>query len=674
MKRRCNLLLALAMAGTMCAHAQVRIGGDVAPNPSAILDLNPDDQTAQGNATSGLAMPRVNLVTTVSAVPLAAHIHGMTIFNMATQNDVTPGIYYNDGSKWVRLSSGETQMTAGVNEGDVLSWNATASEWEAQPEKDGIVGNEVIGAADASLMRSGSGTAVSPYTLAVSSGGIETKHLKDGSITNNKIVDKTISKEKLSDEIWNQVKTEITNSAVLSEVDGIVGNEVIGSADASLTRSGGGTAVSPYKLAVSVGGVETIHLKEGAVTTEKIANNAVTSEKIINNAVTKEKLGSDVWTQIVQTVKNEETDGIVGNEVVGAADASLMRSGSGTAVSPYTLAVSPGGIETKHLKDGSITNNKIVDKTISIGKLGDDVWNQVKTEITNSAVLSEVDGIVGNEVIGSADASLTRSGSGTAVSPYRLAVSVGGIETAHLKDGAVTAGKITNNAITTEKIINNAVTKEKLGNDIWNQIAQTVKNEEMDGIIGNEVTGATDGSLTRSGSGTPASPYTLAISAGGVETKHLKDNAISIDKIAKAPANSVLYTNSSGEWETFSRKAVSGVFNVPNDSLLTRCALSLPDFGAGLYGIHIVCDNDLPLPEGEITPSFFRFITDTKPYGIAGTRDLYFDSMANFSNGDSHTTTAWLYDCKPLELELYCRNSATKPVNFRIVCTWLMPF
>ena len=891
MKKRCNLLVALAIAGTMSANAQVRIGGSSVPNPSAVLDLNPDDRTSQGNATLGLAMPRVNLVTTTNPAPLAAHVHGMTVFNMADVNDVSQGFYYNDGIKWIRLLSGNGDVsipTQGINDGDVLVWNESTNQWEARPEQDGIIGNEVVDATDSSLTRSGegttevpytlavsesgietkhlkdgavttekivnnaittekitnnavtrekladnsvtsvnivdnsvtnqkiidkavtkeklgdelwneitqiaqfeevdgvignevvdatdgsltrsgAGTAVSPYTLAVSEGGIETRHLKDGAVTNNKIVDKIITKEKLGDDVWNQVKTEIINLALLSEVDGVIGNEVVGSADASLTRSGDGTAISPYRLAVSESGIETKHLKDGAVTTEKIINNAITTEKIINKAVTNEKLadnsvtsvnivdnsitnqkiidkavtieklGDDVWneiTQITQTAQFEEVDGVIGNEVVDATDGSLTRSGLGTAVSPYTLAVSEGGIETKHLKNGavttekivnnaittekiisnavtnekladnSITNQKVINKSITKEKLGDDVWNEI-TQITQTAQFEEVDGVIGNEVVDATDGSLTRSGLGTAASPYTLAVSVGGIETKHLEDGAVTTQKIVNNAVTAEKIINNAVTnekladnsitnqkvtnksitKEKLGDDVWNeitQIIQTVEVEEVDGIIGNEVVGATDGSLTRSGAGTAASPYTLAVSNGGIETKHLKDgvvttqkianNTITTEKLANAESNSILYTNDSNQWTTFTRKVVTGVFNVPNDSILKRCALTLPDFGAGLYGIHIVCDADLPLQEGELIPSFFRFITDIKPYGVVGTRDVYFDSLAYFSQGDSHTTTAWLYDCKPLELELYCTNAGNKPVSFRIVCSWLMPF
>ncbi len=872
MKKR-NLLLALAIAGTMSATAQVRIGGSSVPNPSALLDLNPDDQTTLGNATLGLALPRVNLVTTVSATPLAEHIHGMTVFNMATQNDVTPGIYYNDGSKWLRLSTGEVQLPNGVNNGDMFVWNASINQWEAQPEKDGVVGNEVENATDESLTRSGAGTSENPYTLAVSAEGIETKHLKDdavvskkianntittekivnkavtpekladnsvttinivdNSITNQKIVNKTISKDKIGDDVWLKITNEIndisfveadsiignevsnatdgslsrsgagtsvspytlavalggvenkhlkdgsitnnkivdktisnwleitneinsislveadsvignevsnatdgslsrsgagtsvspytlavalggvenkhlkdgsiTNNKIVdktisnisfTEIDGVVGNEVTNATDGSLARSGAGTSASPYTLAVAVGGVENKHLKDGAVTTEKIANSAITTQKVTNKSITKEKLGDDVWNEVRTEITNSsissEVDGIIGNEVIGSADASLTRSGSGTAVAPYRLAVSAGGIETIHLKDGAVTTNKIVNNAITTEKvinnaitkekLGSDVW----TEIIQTVKAEEEDGIVGNEVTNATDGSLTRSGSGTLASPYTLAVTAGGIESKHLKDGAVTTEKIVNNAITTEKVINNAITKEKLGSDVWTQIIQTIKAEEEDGIVGNEVTNATDGSLTRSGSGTLASPYTLAVTAGGIESKHLKDgavttqkisdNAITVDKLADAQSSSILYTDGSNNWTTFTRKVASGVFYVPNDSSLTRCALSLPNFGTGLYGIHIVCDTDLPMPEGDVVPSLFRFITDVKPYGVAGTRDLYFDGLAYFSNGDSHTTTAWLYDCKPLELELYCRNDGTKPINFRIVCTWLMPF
>jgi len=93
------LLLFLLMQVTTNLHTQVRLGGNIAPNPSAILDLNAND-TALG--TRGLLLPRVALVATTDASPMTMHIPGMLVFNTATSNDVSPGVYYNDGEMWVR--------------------------------------------------------------------------------------------------------------------------------------------------------------------------------------------------------------------------------------------------------------------------------------------------------------------------------------------------------------------------------------------------------------------------------------------------------------------------------------------------------------------------------------------------------------------------------------------
>jgi hypothetical protein len=55
---------------------------------------------------------------------------------------------------------------------------------------------------------------------------------------------------------------------------------------------------------------------------------------------------------------------------------------------------------------------------------------------------------------------------------------------------------------------------------------------ETDGVIGNEVTGATNGSLTVSGAGTTASPLTLGIATSGVGTNELAPNSVTTAKIA----------------------------------------------------------------------------------------------------------------------------------------------
>jgi hypothetical protein len=67
--------------------------GATPPNTSAGLDIN--------FSTKGLLIPRVALTGTANSAPLAAHIAGMVVYNTATVGDLTPGFYFNNGTKWV---------------------------------------------------------------------------------------------------------------------------------------------------------------------------------------------------------------------------------------------------------------------------------------------------------------------------------------------------------------------------------------------------------------------------------------------------------------------------------------------------------------------------------------------------------------------------------------------
>ncbi len=87
----------LILFNITCLKAQVTIGSNAAPQKDAVLDL-------QSNNLKGMLLPRLALSQTSSASPMSAHVKGMTVYNTATENDVTPGIYYNDGVKWNRLT------------------------------------------------------------------------------------------------------------------------------------------------------------------------------------------------------------------------------------------------------------------------------------------------------------------------------------------------------------------------------------------------------------------------------------------------------------------------------------------------------------------------------------------------------------------------------------------
>lgn len=85
---------------TICSVAQTGIGTDT-PNENAVLDLT--------SSNKGLLIPRVELTSSISPIPLTVHVAGMNVYNTATTNDVFPGFYYNNGSSWIRVGDDNKQ-------------------------------------------------------------------------------------------------------------------------------------------------------------------------------------------------------------------------------------------------------------------------------------------------------------------------------------------------------------------------------------------------------------------------------------------------------------------------------------------------------------------------------------------------------------------------------------
>lgn len=97
MKNKVLLFAALLMLGSSALKAQMNIGSSSAPNANAALQVT--------SSTKGILYPLVALTSTTSFSPLSAHVVGMMVFNTATTGDVTPGPYYNDGTKWIAFGS-----------------------------------------------------------------------------------------------------------------------------------------------------------------------------------------------------------------------------------------------------------------------------------------------------------------------------------------------------------------------------------------------------------------------------------------------------------------------------------------------------------------------------------------------------------------------------------------
>lgn len=87
------------------------------PDAAAGLDVN--------YTSKGLLIPRIALTGTANSSPLTAHVAGMLVYNTATTADVIPGIYYDDGSKWIQT------IPKSGSVGDMQYWNGTI--WVAIP-------------------------------------------------------------------------------------------------------------------------------------------------------------------------------------------------------------------------------------------------------------------------------------------------------------------------------------------------------------------------------------------------------------------------------------------------------------------------------------------------------------------------------------------------------------
>jgi len=114
------LLMGLGAAGV---KAQVRIGGNAAPNASAVLDLNADDTNS---GSKGLALPRVALTSNQMLLPgVTQNLTGMMVYNTSTTGTGVNriGIYLWNGATWVQAS---LPSASTADSGKLLLYNGTS--------------------------------------------------------------------------------------------------------------------------------------------------------------------------------------------------------------------------------------------------------------------------------------------------------------------------------------------------------------------------------------------------------------------------------------------------------------------------------------------------------------------------------------------------------------------
>jgi len=96
MELKKRILVIFAIVGFYSvSHSQVGVG-TLSPASSAQLDIT--------SANKGLLIPRISLTGTTNQNPVTGSlINSLLVYNTATVNDVSPGFYYWEVNKWVRI-------------------------------------------------------------------------------------------------------------------------------------------------------------------------------------------------------------------------------------------------------------------------------------------------------------------------------------------------------------------------------------------------------------------------------------------------------------------------------------------------------------------------------------------------------------------------------------------
>lgn len=274
--------------------AQVGIGTRT-PHPDAMLEV--------ASSNKGILLPRVALTSSISVNPLSAHVAGMTVYNTASTGDVTPGYYYNDGTKWIRLASGLVADASTTTNGLIrLSGDLTGTA--AAPT---IAANAVTAA-------------------KIADGAVTVAKLNLGTATTGQVL-------KYDGTTWAAAAdaglTTLTDGKIYLGNASNVAAEVALSGDVTMTNEG----------VTSIG--------TGKVTTDMLSTNSVGEAKIKNGAVTIAKINASGTA--------DETTFLRGDGTWSTSSSPLVSVMSVTAAS-YTALDSDGTLLVSVPSGGAIVN------------------------------------------------------------------------------------------------------------------------------------------------------------------------------------------------------------------------------------------------------------------------------------------------------------------------------
>ncbi|MDM1408204.1 hypothetical protein HX062_11140, partial [Myroides sp. DF42-4-2] len=462
-----------------------------------------------------------------------------------------------------------------------------------------VVQGDIVGDEEQSILVFGGenvlvGDSTKTVSVALAKGGVKNKHLADQTVSASKLTAGTaavgtvamvgeegaVSYQSLTADVLKDKGTITTDGIITVSEDGadaVLRDITLGIADQSIvaTKLNAGTAavgtvamvgeegeVSYQPLTADVlkdrGTITTdgiivasdqgvdkvladvhLNIQEKSITAQQLANQSVSTAILEDLAVTHEKItsgtvgegrvllsaadGGTKWGELEQiydeVAGNLTTDDIIiilpnneGEEVTGTR--ALLKD--------LTLGI----------QDQSITNKQIANQTVQIEKLsseGADPGMVMVTTTTGGFTYVNRESIKqkGEDLILHDGLEfLVGNGQSTVLAKTEIGIEDQGITTGKLKNGAVTTAKISS-----EGAANHAV----LTADGQGTVTYQVLNENVFSDAGADL--LSDGSIeVAAGNKALLKATTLAVAEDGIDTKHLKNQAVTIDKISSITA------------------------------------------------------------------------------------------------------------------------------------------
>ncbi|WP_324025645.1 hypothetical protein QSV08_00265 [Maribacter sp. BPC-D8] len=333
------------------AFAQIKIGDNPQNiDASSVLELE---------STSKVLV--ITRVTTLEMEAITPQRGGM-VYNTDTEC-----INYFDGTQWVNLCDA---VNFSITNDPIINGRSTIEITEAEGSinlevaKNSILGDNIIdGGIGPDDIQDNS---ITQDKLAAESVG--SSELRQNSVGSEEIRDASIAPADMANFVPGQVLTTDENGIVQWEDSDGLFDLTFSKLDTTLTIARSTIAgVSTISLGALIGSDDQqLDLTANILSIENDPNTIDLStyfQTLSIDPVTNEITLSNGNT-ITLPAAAVEVDGIVGNEILNATDATLVRNGDGTNADPYTIDVEVGGIDTAELANNSVTTGKIANNAV----------------------------------------------------------------------------------------------------------------------------------------------------------------------------------------------------------------------------------------------------------------------------------------------------------------------